>query len=145
MRKSISARLLILGEGEDRPALETLVWQLGLEQDVRLAGFVQNPYPYLAQAHLFVLPSRWEGLPTVLVVALYLGAPIVATDCPGGSREILCGGQYGTLVPVDATLSLAKAIENSIEARRTHLPDECWQPYSLDFVLDRYLEMLFGG
>ena len=145
VRKSISARLLILGEGEDRPALETLVWQLGLEQDVRLAGFVQNPYPYLAQAHLFVLPSRWEGLPTVLVEALYLGAPIVATDCPGGSREILCGGQYGTLVPVDATLSLAKAIENSIEARRTHLPDECWQPYSLDFVLDRYLEMLFGG
>ena len=80
VRKNHAVKLLILGEGENRAALETLIWQLGLEQDVSLMGFVQNPYPYMAHASLFVLPSRWEGLPTVLVEALYLGAPIVATD-----------------------------------------------------------------
>ena len=118
VRKNRPARLLILGEGENRPALEALINQLGLEQDVNLMGFVQNPYPYMAHASLFVLPSRWEGLPTVLVEALYLGTPIVATDCPGGSREILKDGQFGKLVPVDAPLILAEAIERSINDRR---------------------------
>ena len=118
VRKNRPARLLILGEGENRPALQSLIKQLGLEQDVSLMGFVQNPYPYMAHASLFVLPSRWEGLPTVLVEALYLGTPIIATDCPGGSREILKDGQFGKLVPVDAPLILAEAIEGSMNDRR---------------------------
>ena len=72
VRKSQPARLLILGEGEERPMLEALIRQLGLEQDVDLPGFVSNPYPYMAHAALFVLSSRWEGLPTVLVEAMSL-------------------------------------------------------------------------
>ncbi len=75
VRKNRAARLLILGEGENRPALQLLIKQLGLEEDVNLMGFVQNPYPYMSHSSLFVLPSRWEGLPTVLIEALYLGAP----------------------------------------------------------------------
>jgi glycosyltransferase involved in cell wall biosynthesis len=145
VRKNRPARLLILGEGENRPALQSLINQLGLAQDVNLMGFVQNPYPYMAQASLFVLPSRWEGLPTVLVEALYLGIPIVATDCPGGSREILEDGRYGRLVPVDAPLVLAEAIEGSMNDRRACHPEESWKPFNLDFVVDRYVDMLFGA
>ena len=144
VRKNRPARLLILGEGENRSALQSLIGQLGLEQDVSLMGFVQNPYPFMAQASLFVLPSRWEGLPTVLVEALYLGSPIIATDCPGGSREILQGGQFGRLVPVDDPLVLAEAIIGSMNDRRSYPPKESWQPFNLDFVVDRYVNLLLG-
>jgi glycosyltransferase involved in cell wall biosynthesis len=84
-------------------------------------------------------------LPTVLVEAMYLKAPIIATDCPGGSREILKDGQFGKLVPVDAPLVLAEAIEGSInDRRRLYLPAESWQPFNLDFVVDRYIDLLLG-
>lgn len=144
VRKNQPARLLILGEGENRPALQALIGELGLERDVDLMGFVQNPYPYMAQASLFALSSRWEGLPTVLVEALYLGTPIVATDCPGGSREILQGGQFGRLVPVDDPLLLAEAITRSMKDRRVCPPRESWQNFNLDFVVDRYINLLPG-
>jgi glycosyltransferase involved in cell wall biosynthesis len=145
VRKNRPARLLILGEGENRPALQSLIKQLGLEQDVNLMGFVQNPYPYMAHASLFVLPSRWEGLPTVLIEALYLGAPIIATDCPGGSRDILKDGQYGKLVPVDAPLNLAEAIEGSMNGRRSYPPKESWEPFNLEFIVNRYVKLLLGA
>ena len=144
VRKNRPARLLILGEGENRPALQSLIKKHGLEQDVNLMGFVQNPYSYLAHASLFVLPSRWEGLPTVLVEALYLGTPIIATDCPGGSREILKDGQYGRLVPVDAPLILAEAIEGSLNDCRSCPPKESWTPFTLEFAMDRYINLLLG-
>jgi glycosyltransferase involved in cell wall biosynthesis len=145
VRKNHPARLLILGEGENRSDLEVLTRQLGLEQDVELMGFVPNPYPYLVKASLFVLPSRWEGLPTVLVEALYLGTPIVATDCPGGTREILKDGQLGRLVPVDDAPALAEAILGSMKDRRVNRPRESWLPFHSDFIVDRYLELLTGA
>jgi len=84
VRQTQPVRLLILGEGSERPLLEALIKELGLEQDVSLPGFVMNPYAYMARAALFVLSSRWEGLPTVLIEALCCGTPVVATDCPSG-------------------------------------------------------------
>ncbi len=144
VRKGQPAHLLILGEGENHPALQSQIQKLGLEQDVELMGFVQNPYPFMAQASLFVLPSRWEGLPTVLVEALFLGTPIVATDCPGGTREILQGGRLGRLVPVDDPLILAEAVIESMRERRVCPPQESWQNFHLDFVVDRYIELLAG-
>jgi glycosyltransferase involved in cell wall biosynthesis len=79
-----------------------------------------------------------------LIEALYLGAPIVATDCPGGSREILKDGQYGKLVPVDAPLRLAEAMEVSLNEPRPSYPEESWSPYHLDTIVDRYLHLLLG-
>ncbi len=144
VRKKCPVRLLILGEGQERPRLEALVRQLGLERDVYFAGFVQNPYSYMAQAALFVLSSRWEGLPTALIEALYLGIPLVATDCPGGSREILKDGAYGRLVPVDCPQALADAMEASLGQPLPCPPRESWTPYGLDSVVDRYLWLLLG-
>lgn len=138
-------RLVVLGEGEDRPVLESLAMRLGVEQDVSWMGFVQNPYPYLASTALFVLPSRWEGLPTVLVEALYTGTPIVATDCPGGSKEILKNGRYGKLVPVDSLDLLARAMENTLDDGGAHPPRESWEPFQSDLVTERYMDLLFGA
>lgn len=89
LREARDARLLIMGEGEDRGVLEALVARLGLGDCVDLAGFYANPYPVMAAADLFVLSSRWEGSPNALTEALYLGVPSVATDCPSGPSDIL--------------------------------------------------------
>ena len=142
VRQDRPVRLLILGEGQERPALEALVRQLDLEGDVCLPGFVQNPYPYMTQASLFVLSSRWEGLPNVLIEALYCGAPLVATDCPSGPREILAEGQYGQLVPVGDVAALAQAIETTLGCETPRPPDESWQPFELDTVVDQYVAIL---
>ena len=143
--KNRSARLMILGEGVDRPKLESLVKELSLEEHVSLPGFVENPYAYMKRASLYVLSSRWEGLPTVLIEALYCGRPIVATDCPSGPREILAGGQYGVLVPVGDVAALSRAIEAGL-AGETPLPTkESWHPYSLEAVSDQYIDLLLNG
>jgi glycosyltransferase involved in cell wall biosynthesis len=143
VRKNCPARLVILGEGEERSALEALVRELKLEQDVGMPGFV-NPYPYMAHAAAFVLSSRWEGLPTVLVEAMSLGMPIIATDCPSGPREILMDGKYGVLVPVDNPFALAAAIETTLTNTVLRPPKESWAPFALDSIVDQYINILLG-
>lgn len=145
VRQTCLARLLILGEGEERAHLENLIKQLGLEQDIKLPGFVGNPYSYMIRASLFVLSSRWEGLPTVLVEALYCGVPLIATDCPSGPREILRDGQYGQLVPVGDTNILAHAIVQSLGNKKTIPPQESWKPYDLETVISQYICLLLGN
>jgi glycosyltransferase involved in cell wall biosynthesis len=145
VRQTNPSRLLILGDGEDRSALETLVDQLGLREDVSLPGFVANPYPYMTRADVFVLSSRWEGLPGVLIEALYCGAPLVSTDCPSGPREILADGKYGKLVPVGNMDRLAQAIEATLNSKKVCVPQESWARFTLEVVVDQYLSVLLGS
>jgi glycosyltransferase involved in cell wall biosynthesis len=107
---------VILGRGRLREALTTLAGSLGVDRQVDLPGFVENPYPFIRRARAFVLSSRWEGSPNVLVEALALGTPVVATDCPSGPREILAGGRFGPLVPVGDPEALAEAILGLLRA-----------------------------
>ncbi len=102
--------LLILGEGPYRIELETLVEKLSLRSSVFMPGFVRNPYPFLKRAAVFALPSRLEGMSIVLVEAMVLGVPIVATDCESGPAEVLDGGRYGVLVPPDNTHALVDGL-----------------------------------
>jgi glycosyltransferase involved in cell wall biosynthesis len=144
VRQARPVRLLILGEGKERPVLEAQIEELGLQEDVSLPGFVTNPYAYLARASLFVLSSRWEGLPTVLIEALCCSTPVVSTDCPSGPREILQGGKYGRLVPVGDAEALARAITAALDEQRTSPPPESWQPYDLNNIVDQYVNLLIG-
>jgi glycosyltransferase involved in cell wall biosynthesis len=109
------ARLVILGEGALRSHLEALIGKLGLSKNVLLPGFVANPYSFLSKAAVFVLSSRWEGLPTVLIEAMACGVPVVATDCPSGPSEILEDGRWGRLVPVGDSVALAGAIRETLD------------------------------
>ncbi len=118
IRKQKKCRLLILGEGELRPELEDLINKLDLTEDVQMPGFVENPYAYMKQADVFVLSSAWEGLVTVLIEAMACGTPVVSTDCPSGSREILVDGKYGRLVPVGDSEALAEAVIQTLEQER---------------------------
>ena len=142
VRQDHPARLLILGEGEDRPALEALVRKLGLEQDVNFPGWVENPYPYMVRASLFVLSSKWEGLPGVLIEALYCGVHLIATDCPSGPREILGNGQYGQLVPVGDVGAMALAIETALAGKMPHPPRESLMPFKPETVVNQYINVL---
>lgn len=144
VRQQMSARLMILGEGVLRGELETLIESLGVQDDVALPGFVDDPYDYMCRSALFVLSSRYEGLPSVLIEALCCGVPVVATDCPSGPQEILEGGRYGSIVPVGDLNALSAAIAQALKTG-TPPPAESYEPYSVDTVADRYLDVLFGS
>ena len=136
-------RLIILGEGRNRPGLEQLVAERGLNDAVSLPGFVANPYPFMARASLFALSSAWEGSPNVLTEALALGTPAVATDCPSGPAEILQQGRFGPLVPVGDAEALATAMAATLDAP---LPADTLRAavseYQAERSACRYLDLL---
>jgi len=136
------ARLIILGEGEDRPALESLIAELGLSENVALPGFRDNAPAYMARSALFVLSSAWEGLPTVLIEALGVGTRVVSTDCPSGPREILQEGRLGALVPVGDAAALAKAMERALDHPDPLPPPEDLTVFTLDAAVDHYLRLI---
>jgi glycosyltransferase involved in cell wall biosynthesis len=142
VRQQREARLVILGEGEDRPQLEALVRELGLERDVSLPGFVNNPHCYMARAAVFILSSRWEGFGNVVVEAMACGTPVVSTDCKSGPREILENGRWGRLVPVGDADALALGILDTLAT----CPDReglCQRAaaFTVDAAVEQYLDI----
>ena len=139
VRRRRPARLLILGTGPERPALETLVAELGLGEHVALPGFQPAVYAFMARASVFALSSEWEGLPTVLIEALALSRAVVATDCPSGPREILDNGRLGRLVPVHDPVALGEAILASLDNPGPPVPIDALRPYSEEAAVESYL------
>ena len=116
LRGGRKARLLILGEGSERTALQQLAIELGIQDDIYLPGFVANPFPYMARSSVLVLSSEYEGLPGVLIQAMACGCPVISTDCPGGSAEILENGRLGALVQVRDDEAMAQAIASELDS-----------------------------
>lgn len=146
LRRERRARLIILGEGTERAGLERLAAELGVADDVSLPGFVSNPYSYMASANLLALSSNYEALPTVLIEALACGCPVVATDCPGGVREILGGGRWGRLVPPGDHEAMKHAILRTLDQPPS--PERLRRramEFHVDRVVDRYLRVLHVG
>lgn len=143
VRATREARLVLLGEGRLRADLEVLANRLGVRKDVDMPGFVENPFQYMARASVLVLSSEYEGLPGVLIQAMACGCPVVSTDCPGGSREILADGQYGALVDIGDADGIAKAIlaelgnptAKDVLLRRA-------EDFSVDRAVSNYLNLL---
>ena len=110
-----------------------------------MPGFVHNPWAWMARAAVFVLSSAWEGLPAVVIESLAVGCPVVSTDCPGGSAEILDGGAYGRLAPVGDDEALAEAIIATLdEPPPRDLLRRRARHFSTDGMIDRYLDLLLG-
>jgi glycosyltransferase involved in cell wall biosynthesis len=143
LRKQRLVRLLILGEGESRRELEAMIVRLGISEDVSMPGFVENPYAYMSRANAFVLSSRWEGLPTVLIEAMACGCPVIATDCPSGPKEILESGVYGPLVPVGDAAALSAAMMQVLKAptNRDVLVQRAMD-FSTERIVPEYLALL---
>ncbi len=136
-------RLIILGEGKDRPRVEGLISRLGLGDSIDMPGFVQNPVAFMARADLFCHASAFEGMPGAVIEALAAGCPVVCTDAPGGARELLENGRYGILVPPGDEKALADGIMKGL--------DRSWDSaelrnraafFSIDGAADEYLEVL---
>lgn len=143
LRQQQAARLIIIGEGKDRDTLQALAEELGVAADVDLVGFMQNPYPLVAKASLFVLSSLWEGSPNVLTEALALGRPVVATDCPSGPREILEGGKFGPLVAMGDIEALASAMRATLaHPLNAATLQSAVTEYTVERSSRRYLEAL---
>lgn len=152
VRRQRPCRLMILGQqvGRSRKRrhehLLALADELGIHDDIRLVGFVPNPFPYMARAAVFVLSSRYEGLPGVLIQAMACGTPVVSTACPTGPREILENGRYGPLVPVGDATALGKAILETLAdpPARQPLIDRA-RHFSVERAFARYRELAFGS
>ena len=144
VRKNIDVKLVILGDGPERDNLENLSKELSLDDSVKLLGHVSNPYKYMANSTVFVLSSKWEGMPNVLLEALACKCSIVSTDCPSGPSEILEDGEYGELVPLNDVNVLAQAIIKSINSvtDRNKIMQRA-NDFALETIGNRYLNVLF--
>jgi glycosyltransferase involved in cell wall biosynthesis len=136
-------RLIIVGKGSQRENLESFAKSLHIDEKVDFRGFVENQYAYMKQGSVFVLSSKHEALPTVLMEALACGCSIVSTDCQYGPREILCGETYGRLTPVgdssEMAATIGEALEDPIEAE---LATSRAEHFSLRGGAERYDEYI---
>ena len=110
LKDKFKFKLIILGRGSEKEKLLEFIKKNKLEKLVKLIDFIENPYPYLKSANLFVLSSKYEGLPNVLLEAASLKKLIISTDCPTGPREILNNGKGGILFSVGNYEELSRKI-----------------------------------
>ncbi|MEM8770213.1 MAG: glycosyltransferase [Pseudomonadota bacterium] len=148
VRQKHDIRLIILGEGEERASLETLIGNLDLQPHVELPGFLSNPFAVMQNARLFALSSDREGFGNVVVEALALGVPIVSTDCHFGPREILCDGEFGRLTPVGSPEALAAAMLETLNEDRAAGVETRYcraQEFAAPVAIKKYLDVLDGA
>ena len=143
LNQRIDAHLIILGDGSLRQPLLNLAKSLGISKQIDLPGYTYNPLAYFYRADVFVLSSRVEGMPNVLIEAMSCGCTPVSTDCNTGPSEILINERYGYLCPVDDSdkmaLQLEQAITNPI---RPELLDQATRDFTTFNVLKRYGDLL---
>ena len=110
INKKIKLKLLIIGYGSNERSLNSFVNKNKLKKNVKIINFQKNPFPFLKRSNLFVLSSKFEGLPNVLLEAIVLKKFVISSRCPTGPKEILLNGKYGYLFKVGDYKNLAKLI-----------------------------------
>lgn len=143
VREKSPALLWIAGEGEQRARIEQWVadWELG--DAVKLLGFQENPYPWMARADVLVLSSHYEGSPVAIIEGLTLGAAQVVSDCPSGPNELIKDGVNGFLVPMgdDAVMAarMLQLLENpALQARLGEAARASSTPFALATMVATY-------
>lgn len=141
--RGIKHNLIILGQGSQKEYLVNEIKKLNMEEKVKFLGFKENPYKYLNQADVFVQSSIYEGLPTVLIEALILNVPVVATNCPDGANEILDNGKYGLLVKMNDEKALAGAIKKILNNKDLQRKYKMKSKDGINRFDDKYITSLF--
>lgn len=146
LRRHPGAVLTILGEGEERERLEAAAAALGVRHAVRLPGRSPNPLPAMAASDLLVSSSRYEGFANVILEAMAVGCPVVATDCPGATREMVLEGRTGWLAAPDSPEALADAIVRGLAGDRRGVSIKaaayCVEHYAPTHILAAYEAVL---
>ncbi|HWG38947.1 MAG TPA: glycosyltransferase, partial [Candidatus Acidoferrales bacterium] len=139
------ARLTLLGDGPLEEELKQQAQRLGVGESVNFAGLQQNPWRYFRHANLVVVPSRLDGLPYVAVEALAVGTPIIATDCPGGIRELTDKSKWIVLVAPENPKALAEGIVARLKEPKSNLEQSVQlSKFDLQEAVNEY-DRLFGG
>ena len=110
INKKIKSKLLIIGSGKNKAIIEQYIHENNLRHSAKLIPFQKNPYKYMNASNLFVLTSKFEGLPNVLLEALSLKKFVISTNCLTGPSEILLRGKAGYLFKIGDHKQLAKKI-----------------------------------
>ena len=110
IKDKINFGLIILGKGKNKMKLKNYILSNDLKKNVKLIGYKKNPYPYIKSSNLFILPSKFEGLPNVLLEAQYFKKFIISSKCPTGPNEILLRGKAGFLYKQSNIKQLGKKI-----------------------------------
>jgi len=134
--------LALLGEGPMLEGLKRLAVAIGVANQVEFVGFQSNPYAWFARADAFVLSSRYEGFPNVVLEALACGTPVIATPAPGGAREILDSIPECVVAEEVSAQSLAKAIASWMRGNRKRIDPAAIAPYTLDRIVAQYQQVL---
>lgn len=145
LHKRRDIRLVILGEGNKREDLESLITKLEIGDSVYMPGFVVNPYKYMRESDLFVLSSKKETFGKSLIEAMACGCPVVATSAPpGGVANILENGKWGELVPINSPDEMAVAMDNSVSNPVEGIEDRA-NSYSLNTTLNKIIKIIEDG
>ncbi len=139
-----SIRLLIAGEGQDRVKIQHLIQILNLEDRVMLLGLIDNIYAAVNAADAMILSSHHEGFGNVLIEAMAIGTPIIASDCPYGPAEITENGTLGHLFPVGDSHALKSAMEATIKQPlvTADMLKSKARKYSIDTIAKKYLKLM---
>jgi glycosyltransferase involved in cell wall biosynthesis len=119
LKENPDLHLTLIGEGGEEASLRQFAMELGIGGAVTFAGHRDDPFPFMAHADLLISSSRYEGLPNVVLESLGSGTPVLAFDCPGGTREIIREGENGWLVPAEDWKMMGRKIVELIEDRAT--------------------------
>ena len=143
----INFELLIIGSGSDYHGIKKYIFENKLRKFVKILNFQKNPYPYIRASDIFILSSRYEGLPNVLLESLALKKFVISSNCPTGPAEILDGGKGGLLFKVGDHKDLVKKINyflknKKICEKKIKFSQKRLIRFDLNFNLDKYYKII---
>jgi glycosyltransferase involved in cell wall biosynthesis len=140
LHANAAIRLTLLGEGPLKADLQNLAKSLGIEQQICFAGYQKNPYAFISRADAYVLSSRIEGFPNVVLEALACGTPVIATPALGGTMEILADVEGCFLASSISAEGLAEAFSKFEWGKRIHR--DVIAPYAIERIVELYEQQL---
>lgn len=144
-RLDANYHLTIIGQGSEETTLRQIAVELKIVEKLSFLGFQDNPYRYMKQADFFILSSRYEGFPNVLLEANICGTPVIAFNCPGGIEEIIENGVNGYLVPCSDIDEMTRVIRSSDRKafNENTIKEFIKEKYAADKIIKKYENVLY--